>query len=351
MSDANLAQLDDLIYPNSFLEIGVAIAEEIQVPVSELLSAIRMEMSSIGEPDCFLSGRQFYTMFALLRDVIGPSISIAPYIVKHSPVTRFGPFGLAVLSSKNTGAAVELAVEYWDLVMPSVAVELTESHGSVCLKFDMIVDMGKINSDCLESSMMSWLPFIKSLGRDDGKTKVTFKHRNPGYTNNINEELDYTGEISFGADMNSLRFPTSFLSEPAPGYNEATLRVLQSSLNEKLDQLKGDRKLSKDVSDFSMRFLMSKHRVPQLNEVATQFNLSERTLSRRLQEEGTSLSKLHLNSKLFVAKGLIQNSSLPLKSIAAKVGYSSQANFSKAFTKQFGSSPSNLMKERNGAAQ
>ncbi len=68
--------------------------------------------------------------------------------------------------------------------------------------------------------------------------------------------------------------------------------------------------------------------------------ISGPTLRRKLANEQTSLRNIIADARVSEALRLLMTSSLPVKTIAAKVGYSSVASFSKRFTDRYGTEPS-----------
>ncbi len=67
--------------------------------------------------------------------------------------------------------------------------------------------------------------------------------------------------------------------------------------------------------------------------------LSGPTLRRRLADDSTNLRTLIADARVSEGLRLLMTSSLPVKTIAAKVGYSSVSSFSRQFTERYGTEP------------
>jgi len=80
-------------------------------------------------------------------------------------------------------------------------------------------------------------------------------------------------------------------------------------------------------------------RYPEVADMAQQLHLSERTLKRRLQAEGTSYQQLLDQVRQRDAMKLLGNPALPIAQVAEAVGYADPANFARAFAKWTGLSP------------
>lgn len=70
--------------------------------------------------------------------------------------------------------------------------------------------------------------------------------------------------------------------------------------------------------------------------------LSGATLRRRLAAEGTSLRLVLQDARLACALDLLYTTHLPLKTLAAKVGYRSAESFAKAFELRYGLAPADI---------
>ncbi|MBD8695543.1 AraC family transcriptional regulator [Stenotrophomonas sp. CFBP 13718] len=78
------------------------------------------------------------------------------------------------------------------------------------------------------------------------------------------------------------------------------------------------------------------------HEVEAALGLSGATLRRRLAADGTSLRQLLIEARLAHAMGLLYTTRLPLKSVAARVGYRSLPSFSKRFVERYGLQPADI---------
>lgn len=75
-------------------------------------------------------------------------------------------------------------------------------------------------------------------------------------------------------------------------------------------------------------------------ELSAELGVSEATLRRRLQQEGTSLRSVLTDVRMTHAMQLLQCSRLPVSEIAASTGFESQSRFAIRFRHRFGFPPS-----------
>lgn len=108
------------------------------------------------------------------------------------------------------------------------------------------------------------------------------------------------------------------------------------------DQLLHDQQASGDrLSDrITTHLQMFIEHYPKTEDVARSFDLSERSMRRRLQEEGTSFRELMTAVRMQKAQQLLQQSQLPIERVAQQLGYAEAAAFIHAFVRWAGCSPS-----------
>lgn len=90
-----------------------------------------------------------------------------------------------------------------------------------------------------------------------------------------------------------------------------------------------------------LRAILREHLLEtDLAEAARRLGVSERTLQRRLGDEGTSFVAELLTARLEEAQRRMRGSDAPLAAIAFETGFSSQQHLSSAFKRAFGCTPS-----------
>ena len=81
---------------------------------------------------------------------------------------------------------------------------------------------------------------------------------------------------------------------------------------------------------------------PSISEIAAQLGCTERTLRRRLKAEGTSFRSLITDTRMPIARQLLEKAGLPVEVVAWRVGYTEAAAFVRAFKSFYGFTPGSL---------
>lgn len=79
--------------------------------------------------------------------------------------------------------------------------------------------------------------------------------------------------------------------------------------------------------------------------IADTLNLSVRTLQRKLSEQGTSFAAVYQSLRQDMAQQYIQDSQMSITEIAYLLGFSEQSNFTRAFRRWYGISPSSARRQ------
>lgn len=85
--------------------------------------------------------------------------------------------------------------------------------------------------------------------------------------------------------------------------------------------------------------------------MAKLMNTSERTLKRRLSEEGTTFRSLVMQARYEIAKELLETQAIPVGDIAERLGFSDSSSFSQAFKRWHGCGPQSYRKQTSAVSK
>lgn len=90
---------------------------------------------------------------------------------------------------------------------------------------------------------------------------------------------------------------------------------------------------------------------PDIKQVAVSLQLSSRAIHRRLEREGTTFHQLHADARFSWAARELANSNRAVTEIAFDLGYANAANFTRAFGRTFGVSPTEYRRRASQTGQ
>lgn len=246
----------------------------------------------------------------------------------------YGSFGIAMMTAENLGEIFSDCSQYQALTYSLIRYNfLSASDGSGCLVGD---DYG------LPAPFRNFTHY-----RDLGLLR-TLIHDVVGSAANVLESISVAAPppvnwdelraffpcpVEFSAAQTQWRFRPGAMNVPTvmsdhnlfAAYSEQCVRQIavtntSSSLVKRLETL-----LEEEGSWF-----------PSLAEAARRFAMSERTLHRRLKDEGRTLSCVINEAKIRQAKTLLQDRRASLPDIAIRLGFSDASGLSRAFKRQTG---------------
>ena len=134
--------------------------------------------------------------------------------------------------------------------------------------------------------------------------------------------------VSFGEPENRLVFDATWLDGTPKLGNDITY----ASVVELCDRLMDELQLSAGVAGKVRQVLLTNLMRPRsFGDIASDVNMSERTLRRKLREENTSFRNLVDQLRMEMAIKYLRDTDLTVEAISESVGFSDAANFRQAF--------------------
>ncbi|MCK4130369.1 AraC family transcriptional regulator [Ralstonia pseudosolanacearum] len=154
--------------------------------------------------------------------------------------------------------------------------------------------------------------------------------------------------IRYGAPGNALVLKATDLTRPFPGHNPELLEMLTPALASALGELNARSSIREQVKIVLKRSLASGR--PELLDVARELGMSERTLQRRITDEGGSFREILIEARQELGRQLLADPSADIDEVACLLGYQDTSSFYRAFREWEGVTP-NRWREINGGAQ
>lgn len=245
-----------------------------------------------------------------------------------------GVVGDIIKTSATVGDAVGIAASLIPLITDHFYMEVSKSAKSFSIELHNKMPIGDLMKQMADVLM------VFTVHELDGLLLKKVKPLSASFSYPIVEEeysrvfrTDNLGEAS----VSVLEFDTSL-------WNEVIItadRDLQRLLLEKIGPA-----LTKQHNAFKERvlhFLMSNSflGVVSLQDVAANFNMSTRTLQRKLSEDGVTFQELSESARKNLALHYLQAGNYPIKAISNMLGYNELSAFSRAFKRWTGKAPAN----------
>lgn len=288
----------------------------------------------------------------VFRDFIGevsrisnePAIGLM--IGERLSINTHGSLGYAAINSSSIREAVQLLETYMALRTDLMTLSHEERDGLLYLRFHESRHMDPIRRLVIQAitlAVKNVIDFI-TIGKA-GICRVAFPFSR-GAEAETAQSL-YGCEIVYDQDWTGFNIPQDHLdtrltmANPA-GFNEA-LRICRAELEKIAEQSSYAAEVRKHILGGSPSF-------PSLEMTARNLHMTQRTLHRRLKEEGTSYKKILEEVRHALAVKYLESGCLDIQEIAFALNYADPSNFRRAFKRWESVPPSEYMASRRQKA-
>lgn len=260
------------------------------------------------------------------------------------PLSWLGVLGHLLLASPNLKQAADQLRRFMPLVSPIVHATLTASAERTRLSLYLAGSaraVPQLRYDFTWNLLLSTLRFV--AGRPELRpVLVEYAYPAPAPALVRAYATEFGCPVRFGGAANVLEFANADLLRPIATANPLAADSLLRLLEERLEQVKR--------ASFSARVrTLLASLIDQggaLREtVAQRLLISERTLQRRLADEGTDFSTLVDEVRRAIAAQYLGNDRLSLKNLSYKLGFSDPSAFHRACLRWFGKAPGEFQQQ------
>lgn len=252
----------------------------------------------------------------------------------------YGPFTMLLMTCANAYEALQTGIRYQQLTFLFGHLSFEPGEKQSALVLTPIALPDKAYRFRVDGELSGTYKLVRdmqlALGVDMHAQRVEIPYDRPAdadaYETHFNCPVEFgkTPDIRFWIDNAALqlRFPTA---DPTAQAMYKTLCDQQLVTQRHDMDLLTDKVLS-HLDLFSQRF-------PTAAEVASAFDIAERTFRRQLSEENTSFRDLLDQVRFRKAQLLLQESTRSVENIALQLGYAESAAFIHAFQRWSGTTP------------
>ncbi|MDO3721465.1 AraC family transcriptional regulator ligand-binding domain-containing protein [Marinobacter sp. chi1] len=329
------ATAPDLGMPAIYLHLLAELLGTLGVDEQELLHRVGLNPHRLNSMDLRVSQSQaseFVTRAIIESGEPGLGIMLA----RELRLPLHGTLGTAVMSSQTLAEALDLMTRFLTLRAPQLEVSRLIKGDNAIYRVHCARDLGPLQGFILDAMLYGCVYMGSQLtGTLVKGCRMERRGPEPGYIHRFRQQIPVP--VIYGASDDALIIPVSQLDLPIRFSDDQLAADSRSQCEVALKQLTEDAGFACRVR----RVIETSHPFPpKLARVAATLFVSERTLKRRLQEESVSFQALVDQVRLKQACDLLEKTGLNLGQIAETLGYADAANFTRAFKRWTGISPS-----------
>jgi len=340
--------MDPWHYPRSpaSIELMLRFARGQGIEAESLLAGTRLTSADLKDPQSTLSAAQ---ELRVIRNLCArmPHVAHAGLAVGLTyRLSTYGLLGYGLLSSANGEAALALARRLLPLTYTFATIAFGSDGSMMQVTFKPAPDLaGGTARFVVERAMGATVRVMRDVIGPEFHL-ASFELAGPAEPGSSGVSTVFDAPVRHGHALDAIRFRHALLRRPLPQANPMTAQMCEHMCQELLSK----RSPRIDTATFIREHLSSRSftHPPLLAEYARMLNTSERTLKRRLQEEGTTFRAISNMARLGRANALLREGRLSMAQIAADLGFSEPSTFTQAYRKWTGAAPSQTRADRSG---
>ena len=326
--------------PAQYALILIAMVEGQGCDRQELLAGTSLDAAGLAGIGARVSDRDFNILVNnALRLTGDPALGL--HLGLRLNLSAHAVLGQAFMTCRDLRQVMELFLKYYHLLAPALHIEF-EIVDDTCI----LSTTGGTADTPLEFSyelmygaMLNTLRGL--LNKQDLSLHIEAPYPEPAHAAEYYRVLGR--DVQFACVQGRIGFPSSLLDTPLPSSNPA-LRTLYEN---ECARLLADLEEEDSVAERTLQLLRKlEGQYLQMPQLAKMLNFSPRTYRRRLDAEQQSYQALLDKVRAEHATRYLQNTRLPLSSIAYLIGFNDASNFRRAYAKWTGRSPRDVRSGR-----
>lgn len=324
--------------PGAYVLLLVDVVARWNIAAEQLLEGTGVAQERMSDPLARLSLDEFNRILRRALELTNePGLGV--YIGMQMKLSSHGFIGFAAMTAKNLREALGIAERYIRIRSSAVNLRLEEDGETAYL----YIDQAMPNYFLGEVAIFAMMVGISQMGMTatgkplQGSADTRFAR--PDYYERFVHLLG--GNVRFNQPYNRISFPSSYLDLPLLMADAVATQLAREQCERELQALGDSNSFIHQVRGL---IYSESTGFQSVEEVATKLHISERTLKRQLAQQGTTYSDILEDLRHQKSLLLLENRDLSIERVADQLGYSDVANFTRAFKRWTGQTPSGYRK-------
>jgi AraC-like DNA-binding protein len=246
-------------------------------------------------------------------------------------------------SSSSIAESVPLLARYARLLNDALDVSLEQVGELAILRFESRVPLNRAAADFQLASF--YRGFAPEFG--DNPSEVWLAHGAPA-DRKLSERAFAPAALRFSAPYDAIVFEAALLGHRGRKADRKLHELLRRLADERLRELPAAEPLTQQVRERLAAELAGGD--PSAEHIATELHMSRRTLVRRLEQEGTCFKVVLDDLRSGLARRYLALDRMGVSEVAALLGFSDTAAFTRAFRRWSNQSPSEYRRAHRRAS-
>lgn len=327
-------------YCNGRLAAYLQALDSFGIRSQQVLTGTGLTAKELSLCDSIISTAQVIKIYEnTLKQSSDPQL--AWFLGARANIASLGIYGFTILSAPTLRQALVFAGRYSKIITPTIKINYQETPLGGKLS---ILPAGAISySPQLLRFMLDYHVSVfncvlkELLGDTFTPSRIDFSYPASHFPE-VHKNL-ITCHAHYHTPDTAYYLAEQWLHHHNPRGNSIVFNRMKEECDERMAKLATSLGISGRIRNY---FLTTQDNRFSMGEVCEHLALSERTLRRKLNEEGTSFSEVIDSCRLQIAIKYLEETHLPIEGIASRLGFSSAVGFRQAFHRWTGATPSKI---------
>ncbi|WP_439101150.1 AraC family transcriptional regulator [Congregibacter sp.] len=310
--------------------------------IDDLLAGTELFPADLDDPYRLIThdqARRFYLNAITLHNEPGLGLEIG----WTTHMSEMGPMGLAQTVARTVRDAVDMSSKSYQTYYGMIDYEYRETDDTTVFTIVCREANTALRVFLLERALGVFQASLEEMvGAEATFSEVRLDYEATGYSERYTDILRCP--VRFGHANTEIHVTRTYMDKELPSYDPQALEALRGLQHSLLNRLSSAGDV---VADVKLVLRREPGTFPNLDRVAEQLAMSPRTLRRKLGAANARFQDLLDAERQAVAEDYLLNSELSVQQVAEHCGFSDSQNFSQAFKRWLGMSPTEFRKTRS----
>ena len=321
-----------------YVQVLLNAAEKAGADRSALMEAAGIPPASLADPEGLTS---MSVLLRLIEEGIRMTGEPALCVLAAAGIEKLPTrlYQLLLSSTPTLRMATQLARRYYRLNSAVVEISLEDTGEGTCMILTYRDPSLLFNLSMAEFFLGMWVRANHIGTRQNSPPKaIHFAAPRPADIS-VHEQF-FRAPLLFGQPRNEIVLEPEYMNLPFQFHNPELLDELIKAADNEMANIPPEDDLVGQVGYFLAQGLPLGQ--GSMRETAVKMGLGERTLNRRLKEQGETFMELLDTTRRELALGYLRNHQVSISEIALLLGYSEIKSFYRAFERWTGSTPAKM---------
>ena len=322
---------------NHYLQASIRGAQRLGLTAQSLFDAANIPIKLLNQPSQCVTEQQLTRLIQAIWDATEDEFLGLSVVESNQGV--FALMTKYCLGAKTLGSMLKRSAQFYSAVNHAIDIEFQLANNDQPLAFFKIQLLdSKLDQDHLLQEFLLLMWQRLACWMVDQQIRIALTTLSYAAPQHVKEYRAMFGaELKFEQPCCGFYIDQRFLSLPLVKNNAQLNQFLKQAPAFILHRPNQDHRLQTTVK----QLLVNQDYIdmPELTSIADQLNLTPRSVSRKLKQEGTSFSAITASLRQDLACKLLTQEHLSISQISNLVGFSETGAFSRAFKRWTGISP------------